>query len=267
MRFLRIYFIFIIILLLSSAFYTFAQEPEQIAESKTAQEGKQAEEAVAQQPIMEIKPLETEESLYSVELRDVEIKDLLRVLAHNYNLNILVDRDIKGKITASLTNISLEEALERIADMHNLILEKKGNVIIAKPNLVSKVFILKYLNAEELLGAFQGKEKKQGEEGEAGLGASTIYDLLSPEGKILLGKQLNSIVVIDYPPNVKKIGGFLKVADQEMATSVFKLKYFSVKELFPELVVIEREERKKQREERKEERGEIKEMKQKEGGG
>ena len=62
----------------------------------------------APNPVLEIKRLESEAALYSIELRDVQLNDLFRVIAHDYNLNILIDPAVSGTITASFTNISLE---------------------------------------------------------------------------------------------------------------------------------------------------------------
>ncbi|MEK7578606.1 MAG: hypothetical protein AAB456_02715, partial [Patescibacteria group bacterium] len=100
---------------------SFAQEAAQTeietedAEIALPQETAPAETAsVEATAVMQIKRLETAEPLYSFELREVEAGDLFRVLAHNYKLNLLVDKDVEGKITASLTNISLEEALNSI---------------------------------------------------------------------------------------------------------------------------------------------------------
>ena len=102
-------------------------------------------------PVLEIKRLETEEPLYSFELRDVDITDLFRVLAHDYKLNLMVDKDVQGTVTASLTNVSLEEALETIAESHNLILKKKANITKVVPNLITKTFTLKYVEAKNIL--------------------------------------------------------------------------------------------------------------------
>ena len=193
-------------------------------------------ESPAAAPLMEIKRLETEEPLYSFELRDADIADLFRVLAHDYKLNLLIDRDVQGKITASLSSVSLEEALGSIADSQNLILEKKGNITRVSPNLITKVFVLNSIEAKQLLEPSASAGEAQGEgASESGAGAkketSTIYDLISEKGIVLLGKQPNSIVVIDYPPNVLKIEGYLKAIDQKMGSRVFKLKYLKAADI------------------------------------
>ncbi|RKY38389.1 MAG: hypothetical protein DRP72_01870 [Candidatus Omnitrophota bacterium] len=207
-------------------------------------------------PILEIKKIK--EDSYSIELRDVDLVDLFRVIAHDYNFNILIDKKVKGKVTASLTNISLEEALETIAQMHNLKLEKKGKVLIIKPNLITRVFLLKHIEAKSLLRAeesvtegesvqeMRGSEEASMQEATASseetegtqeVGSTTsskeatIYELLSEDGKVLLGIQPNSIMVIDYPENIEKIEAYINMVDKGMASRIFKLKYISAKDI------------------------------------
>lgn len=222
------------------------QEPSENIprEQDMAKEEKPEGETPAAATVMEIKRLETKEPLYSFELREVDITDLFRVLAHDYKLNLLVDKDVHGKITASLSSVSLEEALGSIAESQNLILEKKGNITRVSLNLITKVFILNSIEAKQLLEPSASAGEAQGEgAAEAGAGGegaaakketSTIYDLISEKGIVLLGNQPNSIVVIDYPPNVLKIEGYLKAIDQKMGSRVFKLKYLKAAEIVGE---------------------------------
>lgn len=227
--------------------------------------------------VLEIKRLEAEEPLYSIELRDVELADLLRVVAHDYNLNMVVDKEVSGKITASFTNITLEEALEQIAEISNLVLLKKGNVIRVGPNLITRIFILKYVEAGSLLASSttsssgaqtttaapvgsgsassgygpstptatttpsSGATMPSAGSAAASIGTSsassragkenTIYDLLSQKGRVLLGKQPNSLIVIDYPANIKTIEEYLSVIDTKMASCTFKLRYLKATEV------------------------------------
>ncbi|RKY42491.1 MAG: hypothetical protein DRP81_07595 [Candidatus Omnitrophota bacterium] len=203
---------------------------EEEAEKESQQENKEPIKEKTQQPpqpksILEIKGIEEQEGLYSLELKDVELADFFRVVAHNYHLNILVDEEVKGKITASLTNVTLEEALERIVEANHLTLEKKGNIIIIKPNLITKIFILKHIEAKRVLeGESDEKESK----------SAAIHTLLSDQGKIFLGKQSNSLIVTDHPANVEKIMVYLKSIDKGMSSRVFKLKYISAKDIVEE---------------------------------
>ena len=92
-----------------------------------------------------IRPSDKNASLYTIELRDTPLLDIFRLMARDYGLNIVVDDKITGTITASLSDIGLEEALQTIVDMKNLKIEKKGKIIIIRPNLISKIFVLHHL--------------------------------------------------------------------------------------------------------------------------
>lgn len=253
----RISLIFILLLMLSSKrdSFIFAQEaategqedtneaPQEEASAGAQAAGEeQQDDALAEEaasattttPVLEIKRLETEEPLYSLELRDVDITDLFRVLAHDYKLNLMVDKDVTGTVTASLTSVSLEEALDTIAESQNLILKKKGNIIKIVPNLITKTFTLKYVEAKSMLKSSDSSSASEaastdtettGTSSSTSSQANTIYDLLSSKGKVFLGKQPNSIIVIDYPPNIDKVEEYFKIVDQRMASRVFKLKY------------------------------------------
>lgn len=197
--------------------------------------------------VMEIQRLDTKEPLYSFELRDADVGDLFRVLAHDYKLNLLVDKDVSGQVTASLTEVSLEEALQTIAQSQNLKLEKKGNVLWIVPHLITKIFILKYIEAKDILAsssesasaeittvAAQTTETVPSSSSTStatSSGPSSLYDLLSEKGKVLLGRQPNSLVVIDYPPSVEKVEAYLKEIDQKMSSRVFKLKYLKASDV------------------------------------
>lgn len=227
--FIRIYLIIFAVLFWNNGGVVFSQETTTQGASQTPPSGQQAETAPASvPPIIQIRPLEGKDNIYSFELRNVEIGDLFRVLAHDYKINLLIDKDIQGQVTASLSNVTLEEALSAIAEAQNLILEKKGNIIKVSPNLVTRAFTLKFIEAKKLLESSAGQSKGT---------TATIYDLLSNKGKILLGSQPNSIMVIDYPGNINKIEAFLKEIDQQMASKVFKLKYLKASEMVGATIV------------------------------
>jgi|GEM_PF-2623993 type II secretory pathway component HofQ len=187
--------------------------PKEVSELQAAKK-----EIMESLPLLEIKRLESAQPLYSIELRGVDLNDLFRVLAHDYDFNILVDKNVSGKLSASFTNISLEEALERIADMQGLIIEKKGSVLLVKPNLVTKVFPLQYVEAKTFVTGGTPQ-------------ATALAGLLSKEGKSFLGDQPNSIMIIDYPVNLEKIESYLTMADKSIDAKVFKLKFLNAKDV------------------------------------
>jgi len=195
--------------------------------------------------LIEITRLESKDPLYSIELRSASLDDFFRLLAHDYDINVLVDDRVEGLVTASFTNIALDAALENIAQMHGLVLEKNKGVITVKPNLVNRTIVFKHINASSFLDGEAVTSLGSQATGDSGStsdltttddeGLATVYDLLSDLGQILLGRQRNLIMVIDYPDNVEKIENFAKAVDGRMASKVFKLKYISSKTIASEI--------------------------------
>lgn len=224
-----------------------SDSPEKKTLQKNEGEISQNIQSTQETSILEIKRSKEKPDLFTIELKNADLADFFRVLAHNYHLNIIVDEKVKGKITASFTGVTLEEALERIVDMYELKLEKKGKVIFIKPNLVTKIFYLHHVEAKSLLETSEDETQASevsSETAEEAIKsrAATIYDLLSEEGKVLLGKQPNSIMVIDYPENIEKVKTYIEMVDKGMSSRIFKLKYISAKEIVGKLEKSESEE-------------------------
>ncbi|MBU4305087.1 MAG: hypothetical protein KJ893_05665 [Candidatus Omnitrophica bacterium] len=181
--------------------------------------------------VLEIKSLKADSSLYEIELRNASPVDLFRVIARDYNLNILVEERVSGTITASFRSISLKDALQEIALMSNLVLEQKDKVLVVKPNLITKIFILNHVQAETLINPPAAEsDTSQTTQTTSGRGA-TIYDLLSNNGKVFLGKRPNSIMLIDYPDNVKKVELYLEMSDKGLTSKIFRLKYIKARDI------------------------------------
>ena len=132
---------------------------------------------------------------------------------------------MQGTITAAMSEVSLGQFLEAIAKSLDLVIENNGNFFIVKPDLITRTFILKYIEAQDVLNPLNN------DAAETTKRESTIYDLLSTKGKLLLSKQPNSIMAIDYPPNIKKIEDYLNEIDRRMSSQVFKLKYLKASDI------------------------------------
>jgi len=230
----KIIILLIIISFFNSPFCLGQQEQIPLPEegqvlTQTKLEGEQA----AFEPVLKIE--KTEENLFSIELRDVEIVDLVRVLAYEYKLNIVLDKDVKGKVTASFYNIKLEEALEKILSIQGYSFVKEDNTYRVKRALQSRVFKLNYASVNSVLG--KSKEGKQVSGGEQAAGGGQvsggeqkeIYSLLSKEGKILYGEEPNAFLVIDYPENISQIENYIKVIDVRPAQVLVEARVVEVK--------------------------------------
>jgi len=107
-----------------------------------------------------------EELLISLDFDNTEIRDVLRVLAEQHDLNIIVSDEVKGEVSVHLDQVKLENALRVILGTEDFGYLKRGNIIEvgslerleslkaaedeALLGTITEVFYLKYVNAEEI---------------------------------------------------------------------------------------------------------------------
>jgi len=91
-------------------------------------------------------------------VKDADLTDILRMIASQFNLNILVSQDVKSQITVRLADVPLRTGLEALlkAGLCNMI-EGKSGVIVVKPEkksmygeLQTRVFDLDYVEAADV---------------------------------------------------------------------------------------------------------------------
>jgi type IV pilus assembly protein PilQ len=70
----------------------------------------------------------------SLDVKDTEISDVIRMISRGYGLNIILDRDVTGEVTLHLTDAPIIEGLNTLAESNGWELVKEGSVYrIRKP--------------------------------------------------------------------------------------------------------------------------------------
>lgn len=64
----------------------------------------------------------------SIDVKDTDIRDVIRMISKGYNLNILLDQGITGKVTLHLSDVPIMEGLRSIAESNSLEVLKDGSV-------------------------------------------------------------------------------------------------------------------------------------------
>lgn len=143
--------------------------------------------------------------------REVDIKDVLRQLARQYDLNIVFSESVKGLVTVTLHNVSIEQALDSIITVNGFAYTKKGSVYkittqdeAGKEGKQTKLFKLN--NA----GAVKLKE--------------TLAKMLSPDGAVEADIRSNAIIVTDTLSTINKIESMLPSLDETTAQVLIEAK-------------------------------------------
>ncbi|MCK4667880.1 type II secretion system protein GspD [Candidatus Dependentiae bacterium] len=70
------------------------------------------------------------EKKITINAKDTEILEILRILSQQAGVNIVPDASVKGKISINLKDVTLEVALKRILEANGYTYQKKGNMYL-----------------------------------------------------------------------------------------------------------------------------------------
>ncbi len=65
----------------------------------------------------------------SIDYKNADLTDVIKAISYSYNLNIVVQKDVSGKVSAQLKDITVDEALHAILSVNNYSYIRKGSVI------------------------------------------------------------------------------------------------------------------------------------------
>jgi len=235
------------LIVLNTARVSLAFTQDKPAEVPAAEAGAAAPSANVQDFSVNIKP--SGENLYSIELRDAALVDLFRMMSRDYNLNIMVDAKVTGTITATLNNVTIDEALHTIMELKGLKMEQKGKIMVIEPDLVSRIFVLRFVKLSDIVQV-ETTVTTSATAAPAAAGATTVntqtasqslsasytgknnfQQCLSGDGYVIPDIQSNSFMVVDYPKNIEKVEKYIKMADRTKEKRIIKLQYVNAKEL------------------------------------
>ena len=153
----------------------------------------------------------------SLDLKDADIQNVLRLLADVSKLNIVAAEDVKGKITIKLRNVPWDQALDIILRSKQLDKVRNGNIIRVAPIAV--------LQEEEELRVKRARARVQLEPlgvrlipvsyAVAGDVAPQVRALLSDRGKVNIDKRTNVLVVEDIQEVLVKIERLVRTLDTQ----------------------------------------------------
>lgn len=165
----------------------------------------------------------------ALDLRDTDIGDTLKFLAMKGNINIIISKDVTGRVSLYLKDVTLKDALDIILLANNLAYEKRGDILYVmseaeykalhggnfKDTRKVKIFPLKYGKPEAVF---------------------KTLDLVKSEiGKLIVDEESGTVVIVDTPEKIEEMGKLLESLDQTTLTKTFALQYAKAKDVFAAL--------------------------------
>ncbi|GEM_PF-1169850 len=152
------------------------------------------------------------ENLISMDVRDVDLRDLLRALAKQAGINVIMDESVQGKVSVILRDVTPIEAIEEVLTSAGYFFEKVDGYI--RPTKMTKPELVRLKHAD----------------------ASALKTILSPlassPDQVQADPNTNSILLSGSPDEIERLKGIIErldVAPENKVLRLFKLSNASAK--------------------------------------
>jgi type IV pilus assembly protein PilQ len=154
-------------------------------------------------------------SAFSMEFRDAEIRDVLRAVGQAANLNMIVSDAVSGRVSLSIKNVDIWNALESILKTKGLTYVRDANMVrvvslaeVRDNDMETRVFLLGHASSQDVLPIVSGVK--------------------SERAKISVDNRMNALVVRDLSLNIDQMARLLKSLDVRMPQVLIEAKIVEV---------------------------------------
>ncbi len=151
----------------------------------------------------------------SLEFKDIDIHDVLRLISNVSYINIITSDDVQGQVTIKMDNVPWDQALDVILSSKGLGQQRLGNIIRVAPLEVlqqESKMALQERKAQEILEPLKIRIIPINYSRAAPL-KNQVKELLSDRGKVSMDKRTNVLIVKDIEESLIKIEELVKKLD------------------------------------------------------
>lgn len=185
--------------------------------------GAQATPPASPQPQPE--PAKPQTIIDVLELKDMEIADVLKLISKKSGLNIVAGRDIRGKITIYLKDVDVRDCLRIILESNDMAYAEEDGILkvmTAKDYELTygrkfgektqiKIIQLKNANAADVL--------------------LLLTQMKSIIGKVIADDKSNTVVLMETPEKIAAMEMLVKEIDVPIKTKMFELSYSQAEDI------------------------------------
>jgi len=210
-----------------------APAKEQEVSAKVAQGEKTTQPAEAEvTPVAKEKPSKYTGSRISLDFKDADIRNILRLIAEVSDLNVVAGDDVEGTVTIRLNDVPWDQALDVILLSNNLGKSLDGNILrIAPIDKIEK-------QRKDALAAKESESKleplKKGlirvSYAQANQLKPVIQNskVLSSRGSIEVDQRTNTLIVIDIERNLEEVRAIIANLDTPTSQVLIEAKIIQI---------------------------------------
>ena len=176
------------------------------------------------QPIVTGSPLRTGQRI-SLDLKGVDILDILKLLSQKSGLNFIAGRNVTGRVTIFVHDVDVWEAFELIIGANDLAYERRGSIITV---MMARDY--------ELLYGEKFQERKRRvvtplRYAKAIQVATVLNQIKSTVGQVVTDEGSNTLILSDTPTQLEEMQAVLKELDRPTESRVYHLNYTEAEKL------------------------------------
>jgi MSHA type pilus biogenesis protein MshL len=155
----------------------------------------------------------------SLDIKGMDVIDVLKMLASRADMNIVIGKNVVGRVTLFLKDVDVFDAFEIVLAANDLAYERKGDIINV---MTQRDYELKYGDTyqdRKQVRIIQPKYAKAADLSRA------LVQIKSNIGKIVVDEGTNTLAMIDTSDKLQQMEEFVKNADLPIETRIFDLNY------------------------------------------
>jgi type IV pilus secretin PilQ/predicted competence protein len=147
----------------------------------------------------------------TIDFKDADIQNVLRILSYKSGVNIIAGKDVTGLVTMRLVDVPWEKALDVVLKTYGYAYERDGNIV--------RVATLENLRNEELSVQVYPLNYAKAASVE-----QSVRDVLSDRGKVRSDERSNMVIVTDIPTSLLQVQRVITHIDKPNAQVVIQAK-------------------------------------------
>ncbi|MDD5465545.1 MAG: tetratricopeptide repeat protein [Candidatus Omnitrophica bacterium] len=162
---------------------------------------------------------ESSKDKISLDLKNVDIIELLRIVSLKTGRTIVPSKEVSGRITIYLSQVTFDDVLDIILVTQGLALNKKDNLYYVMSEAeYKKRYGRDYVDQRKIETAKLSYAKPS-------IIFNALSQLKSDVGKIVVDEASGTIILIDIPEKLELLGKTIKELDQPLTTAIYDLNY------------------------------------------
>jgi type II secretory pathway component GspD/PulD (secretin) len=161
----------------------------------------------------------------SLDLKGIDIIQLLRLLSLKTGLTIVPSKNVSGRVNLFLNNVTFDDALDVILITQNLAMERKGDILMIMTDAEYKARFGKSYDENRQIRSYNLTYAKP----------SSVFDVLSQlksdVGKLIIDEGSGTVIIIDIPEKLALMEATINDLDKPLETEVFELQYASTADM------------------------------------